>query len=282
MQRGTVNYHPEFPQEPGLIYLNHAAVAPWPARTAEAVRRFAEENLRVGALHYPRWLETERSLRESLRALLNAASTDDIALLKNTSEALSVVAHGLDWRPGDVVITARQEFPSNRVVWESLREQGVEVRLADLAEADTPEEALIALADERTRLLSISSVQYGTGLRMNLARLGRFCREHGILFCVDAIQSLGGLRMDVQAIQADFVMADGHKWMLGPEGWRYSTPPRRPGAAAPAPVRLAHAGASRRLRAAGVARRAQRPPLRVRQPQHARHSRPAGQPFAAA
>ncbi|MFA7094916.1 MAG: aminotransferase class V-fold PLP-dependent enzyme [Gammaproteobacteria bacterium] len=230
MQGGTVSHHhPEFPQDPGLIYLNHAAVAPWPARTAEAVRRFAEENLRVGALHYARWLETEQNLRESLRALLNAASADDIALLKNTSEALSVVAHGLDWRPGDVVITARQEFPSNRVVWESLREQGVEVRLADLSEADTPEEALIALADERTRLLSISSVQYGTGLRMDLARLGRYCHEHGILFCIDAIQSLGALRMDVQAIQADFVMADGHKWMLGPEGLAvfYATPGAR-------------------------------------------------------
>lgn len=224
-----MNEHPEFPQDNDLVYLNHAAVSPWPARTAQAVRRFAEENVRQGALHYERWLEVEKGLRESLRALLNAGSTDDIALLKNTSEALSVVAYGLDWRPGDTVVIARQEFPSNRIVWESLRERGVEVRLADLSTMEPPEDALIGLADERTRLISVSSVQYGTGLRMDLARLGRFCKSNGILFCVDAIQSLGALRMDVQAIQADFVMADGHKWMLGPEGLAvfYATPEGR-------------------------------------------------------
>lgn len=224
-----MNEYPEFPQDKDLVYLNHAAVSPWPVRAARAVQHFAEENVRQGALHYERWLEVEKNLRESLRALLNASSADDIALLKNTSEALSVVAYGLDWRPGDAVIIARQEFPSNRIVWESLRERGVEVRLADLSATEPPEDALIGLADERTRLISVSSVQYGTGLRMDLTRLGRFCRNHGILFCVDAIQSLGALRMDVQAIQADFVMADGHKWMLGPEGLAvfYATPEGR-------------------------------------------------------
>lgn len=221
--------HPEFPQDTDLVYLNHAAVSPWPVRAGHAVQRFAEENVRQGALHYERWLEVEKNLRENLRVLLNANSADDIALLKNTSEALSVVAYGLDWRSGDAVIAARQEFPSNRIVWESLRERGVEVRLADLSATEPPEDALIGLADERTRLISVSSVQYGTGLRMDLARLGRFCRSNGILFCVDAIQSLGALRMDVQAIQADFVMADGHKWMLGPEGLAvfYTTPEGR-------------------------------------------------------
>lgn len=224
-----MNAHPEFPLDEDLVYLNHAAVSPWPTRTAEAVQQFAQENMRCGSLYYGRWLEVEQGLRESLRVLLNAPSADDIALLKNTSEALSVVAYGLDWRAGDVVITTRQEFPSNRIVWESLRERGVEVRLADLEQAATPEEALMALADKRTRLLSVSSVQYATGLRMDLERLGRFCRDNGILFCVDAIQSIGALRMDVQAIGADFVMADGHKWMLGPEGLAvfYTTPESR-------------------------------------------------------
>jgi cysteine desulfurase / selenocysteine lyase len=208
----------EFPLDPGLIYLNHAAVSPWPRRTALAVQQFAKENMREGARHYPRWLETEARLREQCRDLLNAPAADDIALLKNTSEALSVVAHGLAWRAGDNVVISAQEFPSNRIVWQSLQDQGVEIRCADLTSGSSPEQALGACVDARTRLLSVSSVQYASGLRLDMDRLGALCRERGILFCVDAIQSLGALPLDVRACGADFVMADGHKWLLAPEG----------------------------------------------------------------
>ncbi len=211
------DYSGEFPLDPGLIYLNHAAVSPWPRRTAVAVQQFAEENMRQGARHYPRWQETEARLREQSRSLLNAPSADDIALLKNTSEALSVVAHGLAWRAGDNVVISDQEFPSNRIVWQSLQDEGVETRCVDVTRGSSPEQALDACIDERTRLLAVSSVQYASGLRLDLDRLGTLCRERGVLFCVDAIQSLGALPLDVQACGADFVMADGHKWLLGPE-----------------------------------------------------------------
>lgn len=204
--------------DPDLIYLNHAAVAPWPVVTQQAVSRFAQQNATTGAEHYPDWLKQERQLREQLRQLINAPHALDIALLKNTSEALSVVAYGLPWQPGDNILISDQEFPSNRIVWESLANQGVQVRAVDLNAAESPEAALMAAADQRTRLLSISAIQYASGLKMNLQQLGRFCREHQILFCVDAIQSLGAMQFDVQQIQADFVMADGHKWMLAPEG----------------------------------------------------------------
>jgi len=130
---------------------------------------------------------------------------------------LSLIAYGLDWQPGDNIVSTSQEFPSNRIVWESLQEKGVELRLADVS-GENPEDAMLALCDERTRLLTVSSVQYGTGLRMDLKTLGEFCRQENILFCVDAIQSLGALQFNVQDCLADFVVADGHKWMLGPEG----------------------------------------------------------------
>ncbi len=208
----------EFPLSPEVIYLNHAGVGPWPARSARAACEFASENAARGAQRYPRWLEAEQALRERLRALLNAPSSDDVALVKNTSEALSMVAYGLDWQAGDNVVISDQEFPSNRIVWESLARYGVQVRRVDLRGGPSPEDALVGACDRRTRLLSISSVQYATGLRMDLPRLGEECRQRGLMFCVDAIQSLGALPMDVQAIQADFVMADGHKWLLGPEG----------------------------------------------------------------
>lgn len=207
----------EFPLLPGICYLNHAAVAPWPRRTAETVKRFAEENATQGAHHYEQWLRVEVALRHQLRTLLNAPHADDIALLKNTSEGLSVVAHGLEWQAGDNIVISNEEFPSNRIVWESLRDHGVTVREADLR-GDDPEASLLAEIDDRTRLLAVSSVQYASGIRLDLQRLGDFCHQHHILYCIDAIQSLGALPMDVQALHADFVAADGHKWLLGPEG----------------------------------------------------------------
>ncbi|MBA2409127.1 MAG: aminotransferase class V-fold PLP-dependent enzyme [Gammaproteobacteria bacterium] len=211
--------HPEFPLADDIVHLNHAGVGPWPRRTIDAIARFADENMRLGSRHYLRWLEVERDLREQLRWLINAASADDIALLKNTSEALSMVAYGIDWRSGDNVVASHQEFPSNRIVWESLGPRfGVEVRLADLDRGATPEDALLAHVDKNTRLLSVSSVQYASGMRMDLDRLGEACRRLNVLFCVDAIQTLGALPFDVQTCGADFVMADGHKWMLAPEG----------------------------------------------------------------
>lgn len=206
----------EFPQANGLCYLNHAAVAPWPKRAADAVSAFASENLQQGAQDYPRWSRTERTLRDQLRTLLNAPHSDDIALVKNTSEALSFVAQGVDWQVGDQVIISNQEFPSNRLPWEALAKRGVEVVAVELGAE--PEQALIDAMGPSTRLLSISSVQYGTGLRLDLPRLGNACRERGVLFCVDAIQTLGAQPFDVQQIDCDFAMADGHKWLLAPEG----------------------------------------------------------------
>lgn len=221
--------HPEFPLIDKLIYLNHAAVAPWPLRTCNAVKAFAEQNTRYGSHYYPNWLKKEAELREQLRQLLNAPTVDDIALVKNTSEALSFVAYGLNWKTGDNIVTSNEEFPSNRVPWQSLANQGVEFREADLHRSESPEQALFDRVDENTRLLTISSIQFASGLRLDLEKIGSFCKQHNILFCIDAIQSLGAVEFNVQAYQADFVMADGHKWMCGPEGLGvfYTTPAAR-------------------------------------------------------
>lgn len=214
----SIDLSTEFPLQSDIVYLNHAAVSPWPQRTTAAVVAFAEENRLRGAQHYPDWLAVEQRLRERLQRLVGARSTDEIALLKNTSEGLSVIAHGLDWQSGDNVIIPAQEFPSNRIVWESLVGYGVEVRAVDVHAHADPETALLAAIDRRTRLLSVSSVRFDTGLRLDLTRLGRACEAAEVLFCIDAIQSLGALPLNVREIRADFVVADGHKWLMGPEG----------------------------------------------------------------
>lgn len=207
----------EFPQIEGLRYLNHAAVAPWPRRASDAVISFAQQNMTIGARDYPHWVTVENRLRERLVRLLNASSVADVALVKNTSEALSFVAFGLDWKVGDQIVISDEEFPSNRVVWEALRPQGVEVIQVSL-KGDDPEGALLAACGPKVRLLAVSAVQYASGLRLDLTRLGAGCDQRGVLFCIDAIQQLGALPFDVQRYRCAFAMADGHKWMLGPEG----------------------------------------------------------------
>jgi len=129
----------EFPHDDGLCYLNHAAVAPWPKRTSDAVKTFAEKNNRQGALDYPEWVRRETILRGQLQRLINAPSINDIALLKNTSEALSVVACGLEWHAGDNIVSTNQEFPSNRIPWQAQEELGVNFHAVDIGGHDDPE-----------------------------------------------------------------------------------------------------------------------------------------------
>ncbi|MDH5633791.1 MAG: aminotransferase class V-fold PLP-dependent enzyme [Gammaproteobacteria bacterium] len=207
----------QFPVNNTLIYLNHAAVAPLPAISGQAIQGFVQEYVSRGASRYPSWLETEHSLRSRLASLIRCRD-NDIALLKNTSEALSVVAHGFPWQPGDVVVISDEEFPSNRIAWESLKDRGVTVREVSLGSAESAEQALLSALDSSVRMLAISSVEYASGIRLDLARLGQACRDQGIAFCVDAIQGLGVFDHDVDAMHIDFLMADGHKWLLGPEG----------------------------------------------------------------
>lgn len=208
----------QFPIMEHGLYANHAAIAPWPLVTSEAVRNFARENCQQGPEKYNRWLVRETHLREMLASLINADSKDDIAMLKNTTEGICTVAGGIEWHEGDNLILPLGEFPSNRLPWLALKSQGVEVREVDIRNTTEPEAALLAQTDERTRLLAVSAVQWTDGLRLQLEVLGQACRSKGVLFFVDAIQQLGAVQMDVNACEIDFLAADGHKWLLAPEG----------------------------------------------------------------
>ncbi|MEA1888872.1 MAG: aminotransferase class V-fold PLP-dependent enzyme [Pseudomonadota bacterium] len=209
----------EFPVRKNLIYLNHAAVSPLPMRTGEAVKTFVDEYVQLGTKNYLSWAKHAEQLHTDLADFINASSADEIALLKNTSEAISVVAMGFPWQAGDTVLSSDEEFPSNRIPWQALANQGVvfkEINLRQLGKS--PEQALIDAMDDSTRMLAISAIQYASGLRLDLEILGKACKERDIAFCVDAIQMLGAFPVDVEAANIDFLMADSHKWLLGPEG----------------------------------------------------------------
>ncbi|MEW6145001.1 MAG: aminotransferase class V-fold PLP-dependent enzyme [Thermodesulfobacteriota bacterium] len=199
------------------IYLDHAGVAPVPARVIKEVEKFLIEASERAILGYDRWMERVEEVR-ALSARLVGAGKDEIAFIKNTSHGISIVTGGLDWKEGDNVIVFEKEFPSNVYPWLDLKRKGVEVRLVPLEDDRVRLEAIEGLIDKRTRLVSMSSVQSLNGFMIDLRELGRICRSHGALFFVDAIQSLGVVPMDVRESGIDFLAADGHKWLLAPEG----------------------------------------------------------------
>ena len=206
----------EFPITRDYVFLNTAAVAPISRRVGSAIRRYVDEAERQGPVgtHWYRDIERVRGRAGSLIQ----ADRDEIAFVKNTSEGLCFVANGLTWSPGDNVVTTGVEYPANVYPWMALRDRGVELRVAREQDGRIPLASLVGLMDGRTRLVAISAVQYASGFRTDLVALGRACRQRGVFFCVDGIQALGVHPVDVREMRIDFLSADGHKWLCGPEG----------------------------------------------------------------
>jgi cysteine desulfurase / selenocysteine lyase len=213
VDRLSARYRNEFPVTKELIYLNHAAVAPLCRRAAEAIRWLADDSSQFGSLHYDKWMDSYAGLRKATGRLINA-SPEEIAIVKNTSEGIATVAIGLDWKAGDRVVAFKEEFPSNYYPWLRLEKRGV--TLTWLSIYDPIEK--IAAAIPGARLLAISFVNYLSGYRVDLEAIGKLCHEHGCFYFVDAIQGMGVFPIDVETAHIDALAADGHKWMLGPEG----------------------------------------------------------------
>ncbi|HOQ47117.1 MAG TPA: aminotransferase class V-fold PLP-dependent enzyme [Bryobacteraceae bacterium] len=206
-------YRDQFPVTQQAVYLNHAAVAPLSKPAADAMKRLADDALHFGSSHYSEWMETYEGLRLAAARLIGA-HRDEIALVKNTSEGIATVAIGLDWRPGDKVVAFQEEFPANYYPWKRLESRGIRVEwLSAFSPLDRIDEAC-----RGARLLAISHVQYLSGYRANLEAIGEICHRRGCLFLVDAIQGLGAFPVDVRKARIHALAADGHKWLLGPEG----------------------------------------------------------------
>ena len=206
-------YRNEFPVTEKLVYLNHAGVSPLCRRAADAMKHLADDALLYGSYHYSQWLDAYDGIRDASAQLINA-DRSEIAIVKNTSEGIATVAMGLDWKPGDRIVAFREEFPANFFPWLRLESKGVRVEWLSF---DDPLDR-IDQAAKGARLLAVSFVQYLGGYRADLAALGEICRRRGVFFFVDAIQGMGAFPLDVRACQIDALAADGHKWMLGPEG----------------------------------------------------------------
>ncbi len=206
-------YRDQFPVTREAVYLNHAAVAPLSKAAADAMKHLADDAWRFGSCHYSEWMETYEGLRVAAARLIGA-HRDEIAQVKNTSEGIATVAMGLDWRPGDKIVAFQEEFPANYYPWKRLESRGVQVEWLSVTD---PLDRIDA-ACRGARLLAISFVQYLSGYRADLEAIGEICHRRGCLFLVDAIQGLGAFPVDVRKARIHALAADGHKWLLGPEG----------------------------------------------------------------
>jgi cysteine desulfurase/selenocysteine lyase len=207
----------EFPVARRWAYLDHAAVAPLPRRAGDMMRAWAEEQEANGVVHWPAWGEKLEAVRERIASLLGAGS-DEIAFVNSTTQGIGLVAEGFPWRDGDSVVVPAEEYPSNIYPWMNLASRGVSVRLVPSREGRVWPEDLAEAMDGTTRVLAVSHVEFASGFRNDLDVLSELCRGRGVALFVDAIQGLGPFTIDVRRTPIDFLAADGHKWLLGPEG----------------------------------------------------------------
>lgn len=208
-----MEYRDQFPVTENLVYLNHAGVSPLCRPAADAMKHLADDVLLYGSHHYDKWLDAYEGLRVAAAKLIGA-DRSEIAIMKNTSEGIAAVSGGIDWRPGDRIVAFEEEFPANYFPWKRLEEKGVKIDWLRFADPlDRVDEAV-----KGARLLTISFVQYLGGYRADLRAIGEICHRRGALFFVDAIQGLGAFPLNVRDCRIHALAADGHKWMLGPEG----------------------------------------------------------------
>lgn len=203
--------------EEGVIYLNHAATGPFSRPVQEAMKAYIRQRSAEKIENYPVLMGVMESTLNSIGEVLNAPA-ENIEFTPNTSYGLNVLAGGLKWQPGDRIIIPACEFPANVYPFLQLRAQGVEIDFVPHVNGTFEIERIEKLITNRTRLLTVSWVQFLSGFRCDLESIGSLCRENGILFCVDAIQGVGALNIDVQKANIDFLSTGGHKWLLSTQG----------------------------------------------------------------
>ena len=208
----------EFPHtSTDIVYLNHAAVAPLSFRVRDAVDRYYTRRALKGIEPYPWIMKTIQETRELLAELIGGRP-EQIAFTLNTTDGINIIAQGIDWQPGDHVLINDLEFPANAYPFLNLRRQGVEADIIKTAHFRVTENEIAEQLTTRTKLVSLSHVQFGTGAKADLTAIGKLCRERDILFAVDAIQSLPHTSLDVERDKIDFLACGGQKWMMSDTG----------------------------------------------------------------
>ena len=204
-----------FPITRNCVYLNHAADGPLPSPVVRTLHTYIEDTSNFGNAHFARWTEHARGAHRRMANMVRVRP-DQVAMTASTGDGLMMIASGLRWQPGDVILSAKCEFPSNVYPWLNLQEQGVQVHLVNMRENRVAVEDVLSSITERTRLVSLSLVEFSTGYRNDIATIARHCHERGIICGIDAAQALGALDIDAHMLGVDYLAAISHKWLLSP------------------------------------------------------------------
>lgn len=210
-------FRSQMPASGHLAYFDHAAVAPISGPARSAIAQWAQQSAEMGDTVWPDWERRVNTVRQTAAQVIGANAAE-VALVPNTTTGINLVAEGYPWRDGDNVVTLANEFPSNLYPWMNLASRGVETRRVAVDASGVDLGRIEDACDDRTRIISVSWVGFAAGWRIDVQQLVQRAHRRGILVFLDAIQGLGVFPIDVHEIGLDFLAADGHKWMLGPEG----------------------------------------------------------------
>jgi len=210
-------FRQQMPVARRFAYLDHAATAPVSGPASEAVQAWLRQAAELGGAAWPEWEESVNQVRQTAADLIGAAP-EEVALVPNTTAGINLVAEGFPWREGDNVVTLANEFPSNQYPWMNLAGRGVETRRVPVEEGRVDLDRLAGACDGRTRIVAVSWIGYASGWRTDLEALVALAHGRGAFVFLDAIQGLGVFPMHAGRLGIDFLAADGHKWLLGPEG----------------------------------------------------------------
>ncbi len=207
-----------FPAAEKYTYLNSAAVSPMPISAVKAVTSQLKDVSENGSVNLNEWIKTKNRCRDLVAGMLKVKA-ENVAFLRNTSDGFATIANGLDWAEGDNIVTFANEFPSNFYAWRMIRDKfGVELRTCPERDGRIDIDEFISLIDSNTKLVSISAVQFSTGFRADIERIGRVVRDYDALFAVDIIQGFGVIEFDLDAQFVDIACGASHKWLSSPEG----------------------------------------------------------------
>lgn len=222
-------YQALFSSTEPMIWLAHAGVSPVSRPVAEAVEAHLRDLMMYAASHTRQWAADIKEVKRIASGLLKC-SPKDLAITPNTTHGINLIAHGLDWQPGDQIVLPSKEYPANVYPWWAQQSRGVELVWVHPDDNERlPVEAFAEKITDRTRVLAVSHVEFSSGYRNDLGRLGEMCRQAGIVFLVDAIQSFSVFPIDVANWHIDALSTGVHKWLCGPTGTAifYTTPELR-------------------------------------------------------
>lgn len=210
-------YRAEFPITRNYVFFNNAAISSPPERVSRIAGELFREFCHDGITRYPEWMKQVDRTRALFAELIHAEPSE-IAFTGNTSDGLNIVAGGIAWKPGERIMVTVPDFPSNIYPWLNLERLGVDPYFLQKSNGRFSTREVEKRLRPGTRLIAVSSTDFSTGFRCNLVELGEFCRQRGILLCVDAIQSLGAVPLDVKKCGIHFLACGGHKWLLSTMG----------------------------------------------------------------